>query len=179
MQTAPKAFSNLILAFQAFLQGEISTCEDMMASPMLCIVGDGPEFDALQGLIDRLDLSSSVVLCGQQDDVASLYHGFSAYVSSSMSEGLSVALLEALAVGLPFVVTRAAEPSGLFRADVDGIVVDSHEVVDLALGLVKMYDEYDKYAKHAESRTLLVRRFYSITRTAELYVSLLENISEI
>ena len=174
-----KAFSNLILAFHAFLKNQFFLEEDAENIPLLCIVGDGPEFDSLQGLVDQLKLANFVTLCGQQDDVAALYHGFSAYVSASMSEGLSVALLEALAVGLPFVVTEAGQPSGLFRLDVDGVVVDSHEVVDLALGLIKMYTEYDKYSHHSASRTLMVRKFYSIAGAAEKYATLIDQVSQI
>jgi glycosyltransferase involved in cell wall biosynthesis len=172
-----KAFANLIEAFNVFLQTQFSLNDVQVGDlPMLCIVGDGPEAESLKALVERLKLSAHVVLCGQQDDVAPLYHGFSAYVSSSITEGLSVALLEALAVGLPFVITRAGDPNGLFSPDVDGIVVDSHEVVDLAFGLIKMYSEYDKYARNAESRTVLVRKFYSIARTAEQYATLVDKV---
>lgn len=172
-----KAFGNLIEAFNVFLQSQFSLDDVQVGDlPMLCIVGDGPESESLKALVDKLKLSAHVVFCGQQDDVAALYHGFSVYVSSSISEGLSVALLEALAVGLPFMVTRAGDPNGLFSPDVDGVVVDSHEVVDLAFGLIKIYSEYDKYARNAESRTVLVKKFYSIARTAEQYATLVDKV---
>lgn len=169
-----KAFSNLILAFHVFLQNQSLLDASAGDVPLLCIVGEGPERQGLQALIDRLKLSAHVMLCGQQDDMAPILHDFSAYVSSSKSEGLSVALLEALAVGLPFVVTPAGETGGFFRPDVDGIVVESHEVMDLAFGLIRMYAEYDKYACNAQSRTHLVSKFFSIARTAERYATLIE-----
>ena len=171
-----KAFSTLIYAFHAFLRDQLFLEDDMVEAPMLCIVGDGPEFDSLHGVVDQLKLTRFVTFCGQQEDVASLYHGFSAYVSASTSEGLSVAFLEALAVGLPFVVTQVCEPGALFSSGADGIVVESHEAVDLALGLIKMYSEYDEYARRSDSRTHFTRKFYSIARTAEKYVSLLTHL---
>ena len=71
----------------------------------LRIVGDGPERAKLQALIDELNLRPHVELLGERHDVPALLAESGFFVSSSLSEGISLTLLEAMAVGLPVVTT--------------------------------------------------------------------------
>ena len=71
----------------------------------LRIVGDGPERATLESLIDELNLRLHVELLGERHDVPALLSESGFFVSSSLSEGISLTLLEAMAVGLPVVAT--------------------------------------------------------------------------
>ncbi|MBM3894410.1 glycosyltransferase [Candidatus Dependentiae bacterium] len=170
-----KGFKNLILAFDLFLKKQFPLPEDKELRPILCIVGDGPERGALKELIADLSLEAQVLLCGHQSNVEKMYHGFSSYISSSVSEGQSLALLEAMTVGLPVVVTHACAGE-LFNEDLDGVVLSSNEVVELALGMIKMYAQYHLYADHAKKRSIFMRAFYSIVRTAQEYSELVRDL---
>ena len=170
-----KGLKNLILAFDLFLKQQFPLPEDKELRPILCIVGDGPERAALKELVADLALEAQVLFCGHQSDVSSFYHRFSLYISSSVSEGQSLALLEALAVGLPVVVTHACAGE-LFNEELDGVVLESNEVAQLALGMVKVYVDYHLYADHAKKRSVFIRAFYSIVRTAEQYAEFIDEL---
>lgn len=71
----------------------------------LRIVGDGPERARLESLIDELRIRPHVELLGERHDVPALLAESGFFVSSSLSEGISLTLLEAMAVGLPIVTT--------------------------------------------------------------------------
>jgi len=75
------------------------------AAVMLILVGDGPERPALEALTHELGIAGSVRFAGARTDVPRLLRLFDVFALSSRTEGISVALLEAMATGLPAVVT--------------------------------------------------------------------------
>lgn len=77
-----------------------------LADSVLVVIGDGPERHRLQAHAQRAGLAERVRFAGARDDVAALLPAFTVYVNSSVTEGLSVTLLEAMAAGLPVVATR-------------------------------------------------------------------------
>ena len=70
------------------------------------IAGEGGLRDQLQDLIDSLQISDRVRLLGYRNDVGELYKAADAFVFPSFREGLSVALMEAMASGLPCAVSE-------------------------------------------------------------------------
>jgi len=70
----------------------------------LAILGDGPERERLEGRITALGLESSVYLVGDRSPWPYL-HGAQLFLSTSLAEGFSRAMLEALSTGLPIVTT--------------------------------------------------------------------------
>lgn len=71
----------------------------------LDIVGDGPERANVEQLIKELNLEGVVTLHGFRDDVSAQLAKADFFVLSSISEGISLTLLEAMATGLPIVAT--------------------------------------------------------------------------
>lgn len=72
----------------------------------LALVGDGPLEADLRGLAAELDLTDSVHFLGRRKDVPELLRAFDAFVLNSETEGLSYAVLEAMASGLPVLASR-------------------------------------------------------------------------
>ncbi len=70
----------------------------------LLLVGQGPERASFEALARTLEVGPDVIFAGVRPDVPALLHGSDLFVFPSRREGLSVALVEALAVGLPAVV---------------------------------------------------------------------------
>jgi glycosyltransferase involved in cell wall biosynthesis len=69
-------------------------------------VGDGTEFDELKGQLARVGLSERVRLTGYRSDARRLVQCLDLFVLSSLSEGTSIALLEAMAAGVAVAVTE-------------------------------------------------------------------------
>ena len=70
----------------------------------LLLVGPGPDRERLEGIVRELGLGEAVVLAGLRSDVPALLQASDLFMFPSRREGLSVALIEALAAGLPAVV---------------------------------------------------------------------------
>jgi glycosyltransferase involved in cell wall biosynthesis len=74
--------------------------------PVQClIVGDGTELAEAERLVAKRNLADVVTLCGFVANPASLLASGHLYVQPSISEGLGIAIIEALAAGLPAAVT--------------------------------------------------------------------------
>lgn len=72
----------------------------------LCIVGSGPLEHQLAGWVREAGVAEVTTLAGSRDDAAELMAAFDVFALSSRFEGLSIALVEALACGVPCVATR-------------------------------------------------------------------------
>ena len=73
---------------------------------VLLIVGDGSERMALESLAASLGVGERTRFLGQRNDARTWLAACDAYVNSSISEGVSLTILEAMAAGLAVVATR-------------------------------------------------------------------------
>ena len=96
------------------------------------IAGDGPCRPGLERLAQELGLTGHVVFHGAVGDIPALLARASAFVLPSLSEGISLTLLEAMASGLPIVATRVGGTPELVIADVTGLLVPADTAVALA-----------------------------------------------
>lgn len=72
----------------------------------LRIVGNGPERERLETLVRELNAGNCIELLGERSDIPELLKDSGFYICSSLTEGVSLTLLEAMAVGLPILATR-------------------------------------------------------------------------
>jgi len=73
---------------------------------LLLVIGDGPERDHLQQIALAAQPAIAVRFAGHRDDARQWLAGSDVYVNCSVSEGVSLTILEAMAAGLPVVATR-------------------------------------------------------------------------
>jgi glycosyltransferase involved in cell wall biosynthesis len=104
---APKDFVTLVRALATLPEGSFEAV----------IVGDGPDRELVEHEIAGLGLSGAVRLVGERSDVTQLLADSDVFVLSSRSEGLPVAVLEAMAAELPIV---ASSVGGLGELVIDG-----------------------------------------------------------
>ena len=96
------------------------------------IYGDGPYRKVLERLIDELNVSTSVKLCGVTNDMPSKYRKSAFFVFASIGEGLPMVLIEAMRYGLPCVsLDCQAGPSDIITDGEDGFLVRMNDVEGL------------------------------------------------
>lgn len=95
---------------------------DRLPEARLVLVGDGPLRLELEQLAASLDLESSVIFAGSRPDVAAYMQASDLLVLPSETEGLSIALLEAMACGLPVVVSDCDGNRELVTDGLNGMV---------------------------------------------------------
>ncbi|TMA99323.1 MAG: glycosyltransferase, partial [Deltaproteobacteria bacterium] len=105
------------------------------------LVGDGPERDHLQRRIGELGLRDAVHLLGTRYDVPAILARSSAFCLPSRAEGLSNAIMEAMAAALPVVATDAGGNAELVRHGSTGFVVSIGDAASLAARLVDVLSD--------------------------------------
>ena len=109
----------------------------------LVIIGTGPLEGELRRLVADLGLTRQTSFLGARDDVRQLLPAFDAFALSSRYEGLSIALVEALASGLPVVVTGVGGMPEVVSHDVEGFLVQPGDAVALARALARLATDAD------------------------------------
>ncbi|WP_340679159.1 glycosyltransferase [Paraglaciecola sp.] len=92
----------------------------------LVIVGDGEERQNIETLINDLDLSTQVILTGYEAKPQALLAMMDIYLLSSLSEGTSMTLLEAMSLGKPCVVTDAGGNPEIIKNNINGLVTPNN-----------------------------------------------------
>lgn len=133
---------------------------DMMAElrdlDMICLIGGtGEEEDNLRAWIREKGLEDRVFMPGYIQDVKQLLAEADCYVFPSRQEGLPVAVMEAMAAGLPVVAGRIRGITDLITHGQGGYLVQGFDPVDYAVKVRRMFTE--KYGQSAVPRQ--IRRY--------------------
>lgn len=98
----------------------------------LRLVGTGPTRDGVSRTVRDLGLSGRVTMCGFVDDPAPVFAGGDVFVLPSAAEAFPLALLQAMASGLPVIASRVGGIPELVRDGVDGLLVPADDPAALA-----------------------------------------------
>lgn len=136
---------------------------------VLSIVGDGPERDSLESLVNELGLSSVVTFHGFRRDIPEVLRDIDIFALSSLSEGTSITLLEAMASGKPVVVTDVGGNPAIVEQGVNGFLVPPGEPEALAQALLKLANDSELRQLMAVANIDKVTKRYSIQAMARQY----------
>jgi glycosyltransferase involved in cell wall biosynthesis len=146
-------------------------------SVRLTIAGGGGLFEKLQKLVEQKQLSNIINLTGRIEagQMPEIYRKNNIFVSASMQEGMSNAMLEALASGLPIVTTKCEGIEELI-AD-NGIVVENDTAEAIAEAVTNMAKNRQGYKAMCASARHRAENFgWNIT--AEQYLRLYRRVCE-
>lgn len=134
----------------------------------LRLVGDGVERPKLEALARQLDLTRNVEFLGERHDVPELLRTAGFFVSSSKTEGVSLTLLEAMAVGLPIVTTRVGGNPEVVAENVTGLLSPAENPDALAERMLEMLSRQHAWpAIAAAARERVERNFNARTMVAQ------------
>jgi len=151
---------------------------DRGVDAVLCLVGDGPDREALEQLAHELGVARRCYFAGYQPEIAAYYGLFDAFVLPSVNEGTPVSVIEALASGTPVVANRVGGVPDVVRDGVDGFLVEPGDVETAAERVATLAGDPSLRARLGESARKRVLGRYSVERLVDdvdrLYRSLLE-----
>ena len=122
-------------------------------------IGQGPLEGELRSHLGSLRLGDRFVMLGYHDDPPAVVAGADVFTLSSRHEGLPISLLEAMALGVPPVVTSAGGTSEVVTDAVDGLLVPPGEPRALSNAYVRLAREPDERRRLGRGATLRAADF--------------------
>jgi glycosyltransferase involved in cell wall biosynthesis len=147
----------------------------------LVLVGDGPERNNLQFLAESLGIAPRVVFCGFQPEPSRFLRIFDVFVLSSLREGISISLLEAMSSSVPVVVTNVGGNPEVVRDGESGILTPAEDDRKLADAIIRMLNDRKLAESFADNGRKRVTGEFSqmamCSSTYRLYRSLFDETS--
>lgn len=140
----------------------------------LVIFGEGPERDSLERMIKDYSQSSSarqsrfkiqdkVVLPGRSENIIDELNKSKIFCLSSIYEGMSNALVEAICVGLPIVTTKVSGTEELIKNGENGFIVNIGDKESMAKALTKIIEDENLQNQFAEKNKAQAIKFETNT----------------
>jgi len=142
----------------------------------LMIVGDGPEREKLEQKSAALGLGAHVQFLGERNDIPQLLSQAGFYVSSSLTEGISLTILEAMSVGLPVVTTSVGGNPEIVQQPETGILVPSANAVKLAKAITQMCHQQTDWQQIGRQSRERVEQYFNIQSMIKEYENLYLNV---
>jgi sugar transferase (PEP-CTERM/EpsH1 system associated) len=142
----------------------------------LIVIGDGPLYSKLSRITDQLALRDVVWLARDRTDVASLLQAMDIFVLTSLGEGISNTVLEAMASGLPVIATAVGGNVELVEECFNGKLFpagDCQALSDAMAALIK--DNEERVRQGANARVRVCQRF-DWSRTVNDYLRVYDEL---
>ena len=167
-----KAYDDLLQAARTVL--------DMGLPARFCAIGFGPLERQVRMRIDQLGLADSFQLLGYRSDVFRLLHGSDVFALASAYEGGPIAVLEAMAAGVPVVVTAVGFVPDVVSDGVEGFIVPPRRPDILAERIIQLIGD-EELRRRMAAAAIVRGRCYDIStavhRVEDIYLSLVANRS--
>ena len=156
----------LLLEVFARLQSKIP-------SALLLIIGDGVELPAVKARIRNLGLKNSALAMGQRQDVPTILASLDVFCLPSLTEGMPMTVLEAMATGLPVVATKVGGIPELVEEGHTGLMVPPGASGQLEAALLALANNPARALEMGRNgRERLVKKFsleFTLSAYEELY----------
>lgn len=140
------------------------------------ICGTGPEESSLRGLAVRLGVAERVTFLGWREDAAALLASWHVLVLPSMTEGLPIAVLEAMAAGRAVVASRVGGLTELVEDGETGRLIAPGDVDALTAGIVGLAENREELVRLGENGWRRVRVEFSDETMAEKITALYDRL---
>jgi glycosyltransferase involved in cell wall biosynthesis len=134
--------------------------------------GSAREQLGLTKLADDLGVSDKVVFLGEFREIALLFAVSEAYVCSSLHEGFSLTTVEAMAAGLPVIVSDCGGPTEIVTNGVDGVIVPIADASAIATATLKIFGDTGTAHRMGEAGKANAYAHFSMEKFVQAHESL-------
>jgi glycosyltransferase involved in cell wall biosynthesis len=142
----------------------------------LWLAGDGPDRAALGEQIEAMNLAHRVALVGVFDTVDELLSAADLFVLPSLEGGECLALLEAMAAGLPIVASDTPGNRDVLSDGREGLLVPATDAGALSAAIARLFEQRDLAAQLGAAARDRAAAEFSLAKTADAHVTLFERL---
>jgi len=142
----------------------------------LVMVGDGPRRGEVESMIDRMELVGAVDVFGFREDIAAILAVADVFVHATHTEGLGIAVLEAMAGGVPAVATAVGGLPEIVEDGVTGLLVEPGNAPAMAEAVLRVLDDETLRGSLTANAVDRVARDFSLEAMCERYARLYRDV---
>ena len=151
--------------------------KDDFPKARLVIIGDGPVKSNLMRLSGELNLDASLLWLGERNDIPDLLRSLDLFVQTSVFEGMSNTILEAMASGLPIVATDTGGNPELVSTGENGTLVQVGDVQRLGDALQRYLADPTLRRNHGSQSRLRSVNYFDLSLMAARYAEMYEALT--
>ena len=155
----------------------VKLAKNQISNLKCVIIGDGPEFSRLKKIILDEQLEDNILLTGYKKDASMLVAAFDVFALTSFSEGISMAILEAMSLSVPCIATKVGGNVELIKHNLSGWLVDSDDWKALAKVLIHAFNNRDILKKIGENAKKHVKQKFLFKDMIESYKKIYTQLS--
>ena len=140
------------------------------------IVGDGPYKEALLKKISELGLNNQFIFAGIREDIPAILNIMDIFVLPSLTEGLPMALLEAMVAQKPIIATKVGSIPRVVQDKKSGILIKPNDIGGLTAAIKSLLKNTDKAKEYAKKGQQIVIRDFSAEGMTQKYISIYNRI---
>ena len=126
------------------------------------IFGDGPEFNNLQGFINKYDLQNCCLINKSRIDIYNEIIKSNVLIHTSDDEGCSNVILEAMSIGRPVISTRTGDASRMIKNGENGFLVNRDDVTSITKAVLELFYDRNLCKKMGDFGSQVAKKNYSI-----------------
>lgn len=153
------------------LEGFNKLCNDGHEA-FLIFLGNGSQRNELEQQALKSEFKDRIIFKGWVNNVLDYLYASDVFVLPSTVEGLSNALLEAMSVGLPVVVSNVPGNQTLVRDGVNGFMYEPNDVTALVKALKRVLKDKELASQMGKNARELINERYSLQSVAQQYIDL-------
>lgn len=145
--------------------------KESVPESVLMIIGKSPDasrIGRLRRMAAERGLEDTVLFLGERTDIPELLSAMDVYVNSSVYEGMSNTILEAMACGKPVVATRVGGNPMIVEDGTTGILVPPRDEASLADAVLAVFNDAGRAAGMGEAGRRRVESRHSMTRMIDM-----------
>ena len=157
------------------LRGFAAAAPDL-ADVDLLMVGDGPLRPELESLTAELGVTRRVKFLGIRKDIPELMQAADAFALTSVSEAASLTVLEAMASGLPCVLTNVGGNPEIVRHEREGLLFPRADWAGCATAIRRIFSDHALARRCGDAAQARAHERYRLDRTVEEYFALYQRL---
>jgi glycosyltransferase involved in cell wall biosynthesis len=142
----------------------------------IVIVGEGPDRNAIEEMIQQYGLQASVVLAGQQSNMPAVYAAMDMFVLPSLNEGLPMTVLEAMAASKPVIATRVGAIPSVIKDGENGLLVNAKDPEGLQNAIASLLSDPERSRRLGDQAHAWVSQNYTSEEMALKYRDMYEEV---
>jgi glycosyltransferase involved in cell wall biosynthesis len=167
---SPKDFKTALNSFKIVVEKNINR------ELKYYIAGYGPMENEIRSMVDDLDLGKNILILINPPGIPEILNSCDIYLSTSLFEGLSNSIMEAMVAGLPVVATDVGDSHYLVRDGYNGFIVPCRDVRMVAEKLDYLVNNENERIDFGRNSYSLIQKEFSESKLIDNYIKLISEL---